>query len=672
VEYLKKSKLILLFSAVVILISLIRLNLDTKSKYNLSDNYIEGTILEKKIYDNRITFAIKGKEKVLVNCYECEINPSVGDHIKATGIFKMPNKNTVFYLFNYKNYLKSKKINYIFITETIEITKSTNLFYKIKNFIINRVNNIDNDYLNTFILGVNELDDDIYSIYQNNGISHLFAVSGMHISLLTSILVFLLSKIIKNKPFIYILISVFLTFYMFLTNFTPSVIRSSLLFIGISFNKIFKLNPKTLDILLIILNVLLIYNPFYFYNISFLFSFTISIYLIIFNNLFSKFNNYFIKIFLVSMVSFLVSLPIVLNNFFSVNVLSPVVNIIAVPLISVIIFPLALITFVFPIFNNILLFALNIFENICIFFSKISFNINFGHMSVISILIYYFIITSIFMKFKLYKIVLLILFLIVIYNINYFNLNTRITFIDVNQGDSTLLQMPFNQGNILIDTGGSVNYDLSKNTLVPYLKANNIKKLDSLILTHGDFDHMGEAINLVNNFKIEKVIFNCGELNDLEQDLTKVLNDKNIPYYSCIKELNIDDNKLYFLNSKDYGNENDNSSVVYTEFDNYKFLFMGDAGIDVEEDLIKRYNLKDIAVLKVGHHGSKTSSSRNFIDEINPKYSIISVGKNNRYGHPNKKVLNNLEDSRIYRTDQAGSVMFKIKNNKLKIETCAP
>ena len=180
---------------------------------------------------------------------------------------------------------------------------------------------------------------------------------------------------------------------------------------------------------------------------------------------------------------------------------------------------------------------------------------------------------------------------------------------------------------------------------------------------------MGEAINLVENFKVEKVIFNCGEFNDLEQELIKVLDKKKIPYYSCIKELNMDDNKLYFLNNKDYGNENDNSAVIYTEFNNYKFLFMGDAGVEVEEAIIEKYNLKDIDVLKVGHHGSKTSSGKTFIDEINPKYSIISVGKNNRYGHPNKEALENLNESKIYRTDQDGSIMFKIKNNKLKIET---
>ena len=101
-------------------------------------------------------------------------------------------------------------------------------------------------------------------------------------------------------------------------------------------------------------------------------------------------------------------------------------------------------------------------------------------------------------------------------------------------------------------------------------------------------------------------------------------------------------------------------------------MFMGDASSTTEKGILSKYNLSDIDVLKVGHHGSKTSSSKEFINEINPNYSIISVGKNNRYGHPNKEVLDTLEKSKIYRTDEDGSIMFKIKNNKLKIETCSP
>ncbi len=111
-----------------------------------------------------------------------------------------------------------------------------------------------------------------------------------------------------------------------------------------------------------------------------------------------------------------------------------------------------------------------------------------------------------------------------------------------------------------------------------------------------------------------------------------MLDKKNIKYYSCIKKLNIDNSKLHFLQTKEYDNENDNSNVIYTKLDVCKFMFMGDAGI-----------------------------GKDFINDINPMYSIISVSKNNRYGHPNKEVLNKLDGSRIYRTVQDGSIMFKTK-----------
>ena len=249
--------------------------------------------------------------------------------------------------------------------------------------------------------------------------------------------------------------------------------------------------------------------------------------------------------------------------------------------------------------------------------------------------------------------------------------------LDVGQGDSLMIAFPNNKSNILIDTGGIVNftktnYEISTSTIIPYLKSIGIKKINYLVLTHGDYDHIGNAKYIVENFKVEKVIFNCGEFNELETDLIKVLGEKKIPYYSCIKELNIDNNKLYFLQTKEYDNENDNSNVIYTELSGYNFMFMGDASSTTEKEIIDKYNLPDIDVLKVGHHGSRTSSSIEFINEINPEYSIISVGKNNRYGHPNKEVLDALEESKIYRTDQNGSIMFKINNNKLKIETCSP
>ena len=171
---------------------------------------------------------------------------------------------------------------------------------------------------------------------------------------------------------------------------------------------------------------------------------------------------------------------------------------------------------------------------------------------------------------------------------------------------------------------------------------------------------MGEAINLVNNFKVDNVIFNCGLYNDLEKDLIKVLDKKRIKYYSCIKELKIDKNKLYFFQTKEYDNENDNSNVIYTELDGYNFMFMGDASSTIEKEIMKKYNLPDIDVLKVGHHGSNTSSSKSFLEQVSPEISIISVGKENTYGLPKDTIIKRLNSvgTNIYRTDNAGTIQI--------------
>ena len=177
---------------------------------------------------------------------------------------------------------------------------------------------------------------------------------------------------------------------------------------------------------------------------------------------------------------------------------------------------------------------------------------------------------------------------------------------------------------------------------------------------HGDADHAKEALNIINNIKVDRIL-----LNNYNNELESKLDGKNIG--NTI--LNINGYKFRIFN---YRNtiENNDSLIVYTIISNYKLLFMGDATYLEEKMLLEDFNIRDIDILKVGHHGSKTSSSKEFINEINPKYSIISVGKNNRYGHPNKEVLYNLNKSKIYRTDQDGSIMFKVMNDKLKIEIC--
>ena len=650
----------LFFALTLVYVYIITSNDIYVKKYDIGHSEIVGTIIDIKYDDDKVTFIISAKEKLKVTKYKNNNYYEIGDKVKVSGEINNPSNNTIFNLFNYRNYLFSNGIHMVMTADKIEKIGSNKL-YKIKNSIYKRIDNLESKrYIKTFVLGdKSELDSDIKHVYQENGISHLLAISGMHISLLASVLAFMLKKIKHH----HLIISMFLLFYAFLTGFTPSVIRATLFFMF----------SKSIDIkklIIIVACCMLIYNPYYIYNVGFLFSFIISFYLIMFGNITNRFHNYFVKVFIVSLISFLAGLPIVINNFYNINLSSIFLNIIFVPLVSFLIFPLSLLTLIFPFLDIFLVMSTNILEHLSVFCNQFNVNIIMCFVPLWMFLLYYIIIT-----FALRNIrgsLLLILILIVHANVKQFDTNYYVTSLDIGQGDSTLLEIK--NKIVMIDTGGITgsDYKLVDNKTIPYLKSRGIKNISFLILTHGDFDHMGEAINLVNNFKVEKVIFNCGEYNDLEKELIKVLDRKKIKYYSCIKELNIDKNKLYFLQTKEYDNENDNSNVIYTELSGYKFMFMGDASAVTEKEIINKYNLPNIDILKVGHHGSRTSSGKEFIDEINPKYSVISVGKNNRYGHPNKEVLNNLKYSKIYRTDKDGSIMFKIKSNKLKIETCSP
>ena len=546
--------------------------------------------------------------------------------------------------------------------------------YKVKKSITDRINKIDNTYLNTFILGDNsKLEDNILSSYQVNGISHLFAVSGMHIGLIVLVLEFILHKLkIKNK----FIIIIFILFYIFLTNYSKSIIRAGLLYILLLLNKKYKFRLSTLKILILLLCISLIINPYNLYNISFIFTYLVTIALILNRKLINRFSNYFKKILITSFIAFIVTIPVMINNYFSINIFGIFLNIIFVPLVSLIIFPLSIVVFIIPSFNNLLNIFIYLLERLSIILSNIKlFQITLCHVNILIFILYYIVIIIVLYMFNRGKysyIMLLIILIVIHYNYRLIDSNYYYVMLDIKQGDSSLLILPNNRCNIMIDTGGIYNNDLTSNVLIPSLKSRGIKKLDYIIITHGDNDHLGEVINIVNNYKVDNVVFNVGDINSIESSIISVLEKKNIKYYIGLDNLKINNNTLYFLNTKEYDNENDNSNVLYFKLDSYKFLLMGDASSIREKDIIDEYYIGDIDILKVGHHGSRTSSSKYFIDNIKPKYSLISVGKNNRYGHPNKEALDNLEDSKVYRTDEDGSIMFKIKNNRLKLETCSP
>jgi len=667
--------------------------LNYKSVYSLNDSELTGRIIDYNIDGNKLSLIVNGKEKVKATYYikdekekaYLESNLLLGSIVNLSGSFSNPLNNTIPNTFNYKNYLSNKGIYSIFKVETYELNNKISLLYKAKNFVLKRINTNEelSAYFKTFILGdKREISSEDYSNYQINGISHLLAISGMHIGLFSSMLFFILKKLKLDEKKSFVIVFTFLLFYAFLTSYSASILRALVFMLFLNLNKIYYLKISSIKCLFLTTFIIVLFSPLIIYDLGFQYS-SITVFGLLLASDYIK-GSYVQKLFKTSLVAFIFSFPLTIYNFYEINLLSPILNIIFVPFVSFVLYPLILLNFVFPFLTDVSLIVLQLLDFLNKFSASLDFFIiNIPKISVLLVFLLY-ILLLLFIKTK--RKVIIILILNICFFIKYkpfLDNSAYVYFLDVGQGDSSLLISPNRRNVVMIDTGGVISfnneswketkrsYTLSYNT-ISFLKSLGINKIDLLILSHGDYDHMGEAINLINNLKIEKVVFNCSEFNKLEKDLINFLDQKKIPHYSCIKELDIDDNKLYFLNNGGYGNENDNSSVIYTNLYNHKFLFMGDAGVEVEEDLIEKYNLRDINVLKVGHHGSKTSSSNNFIDEVNPKYSIISVGKNNRYGHPNDSVLDNLEDSKIYRTDIDGSVMFKIKKNKLQIRTCKP
>ena len=259
----------------------------------------------------------------------------------------------------------------------------------------------------------------------------------------------------------------------------------------------------------------------------------------------------------------------------------------------------------------------------------------------------------------------------------------KVDYIDVGQGDAILISLP-NGEVMMIDAGAGLYYDemVGWSNIKKTFEKRGINTIDHLVVSHHHGDHYGQIPNVVRNYRVLNY-YDSGSVRsnwqylDVMNSITKANINKEIVK---VGDIIVEDTDLIVQVvgvqqnvSEDDENINYESVMIRIEYQDVAYMFTGDAGYrtgDCENVALNSgLNLKS-DVLKVGHHGSKTSSGEYFINEMNLKYSIISIGKNNRYGHSNKEVLDNLNDSKIYRTDQDGSIMFKIKNNKLEIEIC--
>jgi len=473
VSILKKLLYSRTFYIVLILFTLIYtfifISIPKKSKYTPDENKLEGIVTSYKFDGDKLTFILNGKEKLKCNYYfdrESEKEEYVkhfkyGSRIKISGTLSTPSNNTIPNTFNYRKYLYYHNIFYICNASEISIDNDTiNLLYKIKNYVIDRINSYKiKDYLLTFIIGDKSLlENETLDTYRTNGITHLFSVSGMHIGLFNATILLLLKKVNISTKKRYLITISFIWFYAFLTGFTKSILRAGLLFSILSINKLFKLEMKSIYCLVITGVILCIFNPFITMDIGFIYSFLTTFVLMFASEALKKH-----KIIGTSLIAFFASLPITINNFYEINFLSIVLNVIFVPLVSIIIYPLCMLSFIFRFLEPITSLFLDLLELMSFASSKISFfKIISPKMNIITLLIYYMVLFGLINK--KFKICIVILFSIVILSTKtyIFDKSYNVDFLNVGQGDSTLIRYPQNKETILIDTGGIVTFSKEK------------------------------------------------------------------------------------------------------------------------------------------------------------------------------------------------------------------
>lgn len=681
-QHLKKLKTVLphlncivIFFLLTILITLIRIYYDDyHTSYDINTKKIIGVItkIEKKEYGTILS--VRHGETVLVTDTS-STTYHLGELVEVFGKIRKPPQTPVFHTFQYDQYLKSKHIYWLMKAEKIRVlNERTSWYYRIQEQFIKHIETYDKkEYLYAFILGdSSKLAKEQKTQLQSLGISHLFAISGMHVGVLSLLLSKLLSKFC-SKHVMAIILTLFFSYYIFLTGASPSVIRAVVISIIFLWTKRY----HRIHLLVLLASILLLYNPFYCQQLGFLFSFIISFFLLKFQHIMENKHSYLKKLWWTSWIAFLSSFPILIFHFYEINFLTVFYNLLFVPFVTYLFFPISLLTFFFPLLSPIYVWIIHVFEFLLLLIGDMNWKVNFCYVPIYFLVAYYMIVYLLLSKWEYdkWKWIILLVGVLVVHQLLPYSKKASITMLDVGQGDSVLIELKNNAGSVLIDTGGITSFGKKQNPFlveqrtIPYLKSKGIKKLDALILTHGDYDHLGEATILIEQFPISNIILNSGNHTILEQKIIKQAREKKIPIFFMNRgTFTIANTIFYFLNSKKSKNENQDSLVCYTEIENRNILLMGDATEVEEKEILDTYHLPKMDILKLGHHGSNTSSSEMFLKSLQPKVSFISVGKNNQYGHPSPQVLKRTEKikSTVYQTEKVGSVEIKLSDFKVK------
>lgn len=584
-------------------------------------------------------------------------------------------------------------------------------FYNIRNRISQMINTSlpkeEAALLNAVIIGDKHwLDEEERDDYTKAGLAHLLSISGLHVAFIAYMLREFL-KILKIKDRAKdIICSFFITYYVLMIGAPPPALRSLIMMFVLLWGKHLKREYDMLASASFAIIIMLLLNPLLIHNQGFIISFgCIYSIALLYEPVYKMLGKFILPLSIRKAIALSISIqigigPILIYYFNYLSLVNILVNIIAVPLAFIIIaagFIGIIMGTIFPILGIYILSIDYYFIHILSQIVKTAASLPLSGIFVPSLslffyLLYYGIVTIIFFKDKYIGSYMrrskygILIFLSVVLFVNFakyiLNDSIDIVFLDVGQGDSSLITTSKGK-RILIDGGGSpakgeYYYDIGSKITMPALLKLGVWKIDTIIVSHIHEDHLEGLIKILESFKVEKVILpKTPFASEVSKRFIDLCGEKEVNVYYAKEgdRLFLDKyTKLDFLFPENIllkgtkSDENNNSLVGKLTYKNFSVLFTGDIEKEAERLLLGKSINAD--VIKIPHHGSKTSSSLDFINEVSPDISIISVGKNS-FGHPSEEALKRLEESSklVFRTDKSGAIAIKSDGNKIYIKT---
>ncbi|MCF6137990.1 DNA internalization-related competence protein ComEC/Rec2 [Pseudalkalibacillus berkeleyi] len=642
-----------------------------------------------------------------------QTNLSYGDICQLNGTFEQPMETRNFYSFDYKAYLKhTYHIEWIFKSNKLLTCRDhVNVLNQLHHFRQGQMIRIKDAFssqlapiMNTLIFGdKSDLNDDLIDQYQRLGLIHLLVVSGLHVGTILGMLYLLLIRLGMTKERGLIVILLMVPVMIIVTGGAPSVIRAGAMAALICILTLLKLKVPVIDQLSYIALGLLVYKPFYVFHIGFQLSFVITVAIVLSNAYLLKNKSSIQQLILGSFVAQVASLPIVLWNFHTFSLWSLPLNIIYIPAMTILILPFVLMTYgAFLIFPSLPLWKwMSYILEKCFAFIHVCMEsiekvpigkLIIGRPTVVFIIILI-IVSLLFLlsleKKRYMKWGIISLFVVICFMNIYPQLDKKayVSFLDVGQGDAVVIELPYRKAVYVIDTGGRLSFDkeswqkrksdfnTGKDIVAAYLKARGIHQIDALFLTHGDQDHIGGTLGLIDEIAVESVVYvQSTARKQGEVQLINEIGSRSIPITYIEQDMKWQFKHVYLhlISPMNVDQESNNRSLVlYMNVYDQGFLFTGDVEEERELSLIQHYPTLNIDILKVAHHGSKTSTSEDFLDHVTPSAAIISVGKNNRYHHPSEDVVKRLNEKgiRTYITAESGAVLVVVSSDMYMIKT---